>query len=363
MVSVVVAARNEAESIGSCIQALLHQTYPQGSYEVIVVDDGSNDDTLKIAREFLSETVGPKFIVISAAEDAGISGSKKRALALGIARASGEIVLTTDADCGVPPGWIAAMASRFASRTGMVIGYSAIRSIDKKLDALAGWEAVDFLHLMAAAASSVCQGRAMAASGQSLGFRRTAFYGVGGYSRIIHRVSGDDTLLMQLIRRSGNWRLSFCLDSDAHVIHPPSSSFSELFAKRVRWASNAPCHLRLDLTFFLYLANTFVLNFLLVVSPALVVVSEVGWYWVSGTWLTKALAETVLFAKSRQIFQRKDLRWHFLVWVLTQPLYITVMGFAGIWGRFSWKGVSSKWGENPLSGAEVGGIANSQKAN
>ena len=56
MVSVVVAARNEAESIGSCIQALLHQTYPQASYEVIVVDDGSNDDTLKIAREFLSET-------------------------------------------------------------------------------------------------------------------------------------------------------------------------------------------------------------------------------------------------------------------------------------------------------------------
>ena len=97
LVSVVVAARDEAAHIASCLRALLAQDYPQDRYEIIVVDDGSTDGTGHIVREFGGETASVRLLRTEG------SGSKKAALSLGIAEARGEVILTTDADCQVGP--------------------------------------------------------------------------------------------------------------------------------------------------------------------------------------------------------------------------------------------------------------------
>ncbi|MDE0965343.1 MAG: glycosyltransferase, partial [Candidatus Latescibacteria bacterium] len=93
MVSVVVAARNEAERIAGCLSVLLVQDYPHKQYEVIVVDDGSTDDTAGIIGEHLDSPVSVRLL-----QTEGL-GSKKAALSLGIAEAKGDVILSTDADC------------------------------------------------------------------------------------------------------------------------------------------------------------------------------------------------------------------------------------------------------------------------
>ena len=122
LVSVVVAARDESAHIASCLRALLAQDHPQDRYEIIVVDDGSIDGTGHIVREFSGETVSVRLLRTEG------PGSKKAALSLGIAEARGEVILTTDADCQVAPGWIRGMVSHFADGVGMVIGFSQIGS-------------------------------------------------------------------------------------------------------------------------------------------------------------------------------------------------------------------------------------------
>ena len=349
-ISVVIAARDEEENIVACLRGLAGQTLPPEKFEVILVDDGSSDNTAKLAREFARGT-DLRLTILGTGGLPGGSGSKKRALSLGVEKAEGEILLTTDADCSVPPAWAATMAHCFdEDSVGMVIGYSGIRS-ETGVGMLGGWEAVDFLNLMAAAAAGAGRGRALAASGQSLGFRRAAYREVGGYARIMHRGSGDDVLLMQLIRRTRRWRILFSGDAEGHVVHPPSSSLTGLLAKRSRWASNAPLQALLDPPFFTYLACTFGMSAMLLATPVLVWWGGVNWFSAAAAWLVKSAAEGLLFARSRQVFRRRDLHWQFLAWTLSQPLYIVAVGLFGALGRFDWKGRSYLWGVETGPGA------------
>ena len=103
-------------------------------------------------------------------------GSKKAALSLGIAEARGEVILATDADCQVGPGWIRGMLAHFADGVGMVIGFSQIGSPAEIKGWRQGYEAVDFTCLMACIWGSAGWGHPMAASGQNLAFLREAFF-------------------------------------------------------------------------------------------------------------------------------------------------------------------------------------------
>ena len=344
-VSIVIAARDESATIDTCLRQLTRQTHPVELCEIIVVDDGSQDDTAARVLAFAKNHASTPTALLSTAAELGRTGSKKAALALGIERAAHEIILTTDADCEIPNAWVASMVAEFYDvDVGMVIGYAQVGSQSERLGKLGGWEAVDFLHLMAAAAGSAAQGHPMAASGQSLGFRRTAFYDVGGYQRIIHRVSGDDVLLLQLMRGSGRWRIRFCASAAARVSHPASGGLASLLARRARWASNAPFQLRLDPVFFAYLACTFATSLCLCLAPAAVWLEKASPTAVAALASAKVACESILAHSARRLFGRRDLARHFALWVLTQPVYILLAGMLGMVGRFRWKGKRYEWG-------------------
>jgi len=349
LTSVVVAARNEAGNIRSCVQALCEQSYPADRYEVIVVDDGSADETVAIVeaiRASMAASHSPVSLrLLRTQDEAGEPGSKKIALQLGIDRSQGEIILTTDADCSVPATWIRGMVAAFASDVGMVIGYSQIDTRGEMPGSHHGWEAVDFFHLMSGALGSAVGGHPMAASGQNLGFRKRAFDEVGGYGPVLHRASGDDVLLLQMIRRTGHWRITFATAPETFVFHPPCPSLRDLVQKRVRWASNAPCQMRLDPVFFLYLCVVFGLSSVLAMTPLLLLWGAIDGRWLAVGWAAKTAADLVLHGRATRVFGGTGLIRYFPLWALTQPFYVVITAVLGVLGRFSWKGRSYSGGE------------------
>ena len=84
-VSIVIAARNEEDNIPSCLRGLASQTLPAERFEVVLVDDGSSDGTAKLAKEFARDT-DLRLTILGTAGLPGGSGSKKRALSLGVER-------------------------------------------------------------------------------------------------------------------------------------------------------------------------------------------------------------------------------------------------------------------------------------
>ncbi|HIA29315.1 MAG TPA: glycosyltransferase, partial [Candidatus Marinimicrobia bacterium] len=135
-VSIVIPAKNEAKNIVNILNNLSQQTYPEDLFEVIVVDDKSQDYTATIVNDFMGNISNLQLL-----STAGVESSlryKKHPLNLGIRKSQGEILLLTDADCTVSSNWIAAMVSSFTENVGMVIGYSEaspVRTITQKLEA------------------------------------------------------------------------------------------------------------------------------------------------------------------------------------------------------------------------------------
>ncbi len=93
-VSVVVIVLNGAVSIRGCLDALIAQEYPRDRYEIIVVDNGSNDGTVELAGQYPVRIVHEPKRGYAPARNAGVKAS------------AGEIVAFTDADCFADRDWL-----------------------------------------------------------------------------------------------------------------------------------------------------------------------------------------------------------------------------------------------------------------
>lgn len=351
-VSVVVAARNEQHRIGNLLSDLTNQTYPEELYEIIVVDDGSSDRTASIVRA--AQVQHPNVRLLHVTETPSWMSPKKYALEQGIRAARGEIILTTDADCRVSNAWIETVLSYFNDDVGMVVGFSQMGRPREKRSLLEKLQALDFLSLMGAAAGA-CQIRfPLAGSGQNLAYRKEAFLAVGGYSQVGHRVSGDDVLLLQLVRRQTNWKIVFAFDPRAYATTEPEKTLSALLNQRRRWASNGVYQFFLNQPFFLYALNTFTLNLLILLGvPAGLFNGGLGL--VGAAFAAKALAELTLLLRAGQLFGRLDLLRVYPLWVVLQIPYVVLVGVGGTFGNFTWKGRPHRAAITPaaLSGKEA----------
>ncbi len=332
-VSVVIAARNEETSIGDLLEDLCHQTWPKDSFQVIVANDNSSDSTRLIVDQFVTEH--PNFHQIVIRDHPLHFSPKKYALQKAIQQSEGEIILATDADCRVGSRWIETMVSYFTPRVGFVIGFSQFGRKNKSYSLVEGIQALDFLSMMGVALGSTNLGAPWAASGQNLAFRRDAFVAIGGYQSVAHRISGDDVLLMQLIRRQTLYKIIFAPHPAAFVTSRPQPTVGEFIDQRKRWASNGSYQFKLDKLFFgflsfVWLYNTAMLLGLFLIAPLF----PVGYL---GCLAGKLIAELLISTQSARIFNRPDLLVYFPIWFLIQSPYISTVGLLGSIGQFNWK--------------------------
>jgi glycosyltransferase involved in cell wall biosynthesis len=101
LVSVVVSVQNRPELIVRLLEALQTQTYPAERYEVVVVDNGSTDETPSVVRAFGEEA--RMAVRVVSKEPSSVSASRN----LGVDEARGDVIAFTDSDCRPTPGWLA----------------------------------------------------------------------------------------------------------------------------------------------------------------------------------------------------------------------------------------------------------------
>ncbi|MEE3234750.1 MAG: glycosyltransferase [Candidatus Latescibacterota bacterium] len=229
-VSVVIAARNEEKLIEECLKSLRDQNY-DGDWEVIVVDDRSIDNTHEIVSNISSDW--DNLNVISAPNPPKLFCPKKSALAAGIEKANGEILLFTDADCVVPPNWISSMVSYFNEDVGFVGGYAAT---GKGTSFLQHILSVENIAIGALAAGSFAQGKPLSCTGRNLGYRKSVYKEVGGFAECGHLLGGDDVYMMRNIRRLTKWRMCFNRESVVKS-KPAPTTLSSVIHQKVRHAA------------------------------------------------------------------------------------------------------------------------------
>jgi len=335
-VSVVVAARNEEQNIGNLLSELVQQTYPAALYEIVIVNDESDDKTGEIIDKFASQYDNVKHIHVLPDTETGLT-AKKNALNQGIQQSTGELILSTDADCHVKPTWIETMVSYFVDDVGMVVGFSQLGDTNYHYSFFGKLQTVDFLSLMAAAQGSLNLNIPLAASGQNLAYRKTAFEAAGGFDKIKHRISGDDILLLQLIRKYTNWKIKFVPSENAFNWTQPEKTIKSFLNQRKRWASNGSYQIRLNPIFFFFIISVFITNLILLLGTPI-------YYLLNHTieaplicLFIKFLIEFLITLKGSFVYQRIDLIKYFPIWAILQLSYVIFTGLVGTLGCFIWK--------------------------
>ena len=119
-VSVIVSLHNEEKNVNQLIDCLQQQDYPKDLYEIILVNDRSEDGTQQLLE--IAEINHTNILIIKNEKLQDHFAPKKYAIDSAIKQSNGEIILLTDADGRPGIGWIKSMVSCFSEKTGMVIG-------------------------------------------------------------------------------------------------------------------------------------------------------------------------------------------------------------------------------------------------
>ncbi len=229
-VAVVVAARNEEDTIGECLECLARQDYPETLTRIVVVDDHSEDATADIVRSYCLRD--ERFSSVGLADAAEPPG-KAAALAAGIESVTAEVLLTTDADCQPPPHWVRSMVSLLLNRNLGCLGGPTRVSGSRLFDRT---QSLEWMLGFAIFGASSEVGHPITAMGNNMAFRRNVYDSVGGYRRFMHSPTEDYELFRAIARRSPGSAELF-LAPEVLTVTRPAASLSQAASQRRRWAS------------------------------------------------------------------------------------------------------------------------------
>lgn len=327
-VSVIVAARNEEANIGKLLKALTEQSYPTELTELIVVDDHSTDKTAEIIRQY------PEARLLQLKDD-GLNSYKKKAVETGISAASGDLIVTTDADCIPPSLWLETVVNcKVKTNAVCIVAPVVFQKTENFI--LSTFQELDFLVLQGITGASVHKKIHSMCNGANFAYERKIFYEVNGFEGIDHIASGDDMLLLHKIWKKYPAFVTYLKSPNAIVPTEPMKTWSDFINQRTRWASKAAWYD--DKRIFAVLLLVYLFNLCFEILFVLGFFNYHYWIWLSGLLVLKALIEIPFVASVARFFGKQGLlRW----FIFFQPLHITytiVSGFVGQFRKYEWKG-------------------------
>jgi cellulose synthase/poly-beta-1,6-N-acetylglucosamine synthase-like glycosyltransferase len=315
--TIIVAARNEEANILRCLKSLDKLIYPENKLEIIIVNDRSTDNTGKIIDEFISGKSG--FKKIDTEKTIGELKGKTNALANAIQISSGEIILTTDADCEVNPNWVKTIASYYTMDVGVVCGFTNQDAYNQ----FSGMQALDFIYLLLVASGTINLGYPVSCIGNNMSYRKKAYEDVGGYESLPFSVTEDSNLLLA-ISRLKKYKIIYPVDVDTLVTSKACSTYNELFRQKKRWAVGG---IDVPIRGYFVMASGFAANLGIILTPL----------FFSGVWLYLSAFKLatdffLLYPAHEKLGIKKNLKY-FLSFEIYYTLYVLALPFVLLFNR------------------------------
>lgn len=328
-ISVIIPFRNEEKNLENLFNSILQINYPSSGYEIIFVNDESQDASVSLVNEF---AVGKKNIRLIHS-----CGGKKQALLNGVTESQFELIACTDADSVLSKDWLMSTAFLFENpKIQLVLGTVVFReenSLFKKIMEL------EFSGLMASTAGSALSNLAIMANGASIFFRKELYVGFSPNLVQSRYKSGDDTFLLSAtIAAHGYKSIAYNLHPSGIVITSSPNNFSEFFQQRLRWASKSHVYGNLiisSIALLVLLSNFGLLALLFIVIAGeplpLKILSLLGI-------LLKLATDYMLVNRFRTIIKAKTKPLLFLVSWIFIPIYYFIVILLLPFIKVKWKG-------------------------
>lgn len=307
-VSVIICARNEEVNLKSFLPSILEQDYPD--FEVIVVNDCSEDDSYVVLGEYMKKY--PNLKISNINKDPQFTHNKKFAQFIGIKAAKNELLLFTDADCRAEsPKWLDDMVSHFDSNTDFVLGYGGYLA---KKGLLNKYIRYDSMFIAMQYIGMAIRGIPYMGVGRNLAYRRSLFFSSKGFSTHYHLVSGDDDLFVNAYSSRKNTACE--IRKEAHTRSVPAESMEQLFRQKKRHLSTA-IHYKFRDKFLLITepVSRVLFYILLIVLLAFLYL----WPFVLGVFGIRLAVQIIVFSKSQKRFNEPRLSPYNLIFDIISP--------------------------------------------
>ena len=334
-VSVVVACRNEETNIKNLIKDIMNQNFDKYRFQMIIVDDHSEDKTLEILYEE-SEKWNNLHIICMNNDEIG----KKNSIRKGIEFANGDVILCTDADCRVGGDWIKTMLSCFTNkRIKFVAGLVKFSSENTFLNK---FQSLELISLVSSGAAAIQRKKSTICNGANLAFRKKEYNDIP--LDIFHDFSTDDVSLLYYFKKHYKDGILFSKDLDSIVETNSNPNLISQFQQKLRWISNSK-NIR-DWQSVYVASVVFLMNSLISILLVLTLLSIFSGYEEIYIILInlfvavfiKYVTDYLFLKQVLDFFRRKDLLIYLLPFEIINAIYTVVIEPLSLVYSPKWKG-------------------------
>ncbi|MDD2623100.1 MAG: glycosyltransferase [Bacteroidales bacterium] len=301
-VSVIICAKNELHWLKRYLRPLLEQDYP--NYEVIVVNDNSDDGTDSFLKEYQSQY--PHLHPVSISTNQVRVMEKKMALAVGIKSAKHEIVLITDVDSAPKsPNWIYEMVKHYNTDTYIVLGYGSYEPKKGLLNTLIRY---DSLHVATQYFSYALMGYPYRGVSRNLSFPKSLFLSNYNYVLSYNTYVSDDDLFVNQIANKKNTAIEY--NPQAHIVtQQRQHTFADwLLYKQHCKHTGKYYKFKNRLALFLYAASGFMFYCSLILALFLCINNTKYLYIIAALFTLRLISQYIVFGKIIHTLEEKSLK-------------------------------------------------------
>jgi glycosyltransferase involved in cell wall biosynthesis len=322
--SIIVPFRNEAENLPVLLESFSKLKYPADLFEVILVDDAS-EERFQIS-EFRFQIRTLNNIRVS-------KSPKKDAISTAMEIVKTDWVITTDADCTVPKNWLLALDNFIQLHHVSMIAGAVTYECDNSF--LHHFQQLDLASLQGATIGSFGIKKGFMCNGANFAYTKSFFQQLKGFEGNSSIASGDDVFLLQKALLQYPERLAYLKSKNTIVTTKPVDDWKSLFYQRVRWASKTTSY---QSTFGKRLGLlVFMMNFGWVYCFVLTFLGMLPYFFLAYYFLIKFGIDSILIQQTNKFLTKHKMRY-LLLSSLWYPFFSTAVALYCLIGKYEWKG-------------------------
>ncbi len=336
--SVIIPFRNEAENLPELLKSIDYLKYPTGLFEIIFVDDDSDDDSVNIIKKIL-DTIAIKTGVtqtnISIIKNERVSNSpKKDAITTAIKHAKNEWIITTDADCVLPKYWLDSFDEFIQTKQCKCIVAPVIYTPENSF--LNRFQLLDILSLQGATIGGFGIKKPFLCNGANFAYQREIFEKLNGFEGNANIASGDDIFLLEKVINKYPNAVNYLKCEHSIVTTKAQLSWTSLKTQRIRWAAKTSAYNN----WFGKLTGVIVtlMNALVIILTLLVILSAFNLKILIYILIIKLNIDFYLIYKSALFFNQKAVLKTFILGFLIYPVFSIYIAFLSMFKGYKWKG-------------------------
>ncbi|MWB94296.1 glycosyltransferase [Flavobacterium sp. GA093] len=322
--TIIVPFRNEEENLPKLLESFSKLNYPIDLFEVILVDDNSNQKFQHSDFTFH----------ISQINNIRSSNSpKKDAISTAMQHVKTDWVITTDADCMVNKNWLLTLDNYIQmNRVSMLAGAVTYECENSFLH---HFQQLDLTSLQGATIGSFGISNAFMCNGANFAYTKTLFEKVKGFDGNDKIASGDDVFLLQKAAKLFPDEVHYLKAEEAIVVTKPTETWKSLFHQRVRWAAKTSSY-QSDFGKFLGLV-VFFGNFSFVIVFFFSLFGIYSLQILGLFFIIKFAVDFVLLYLTNQFLTKSRLKF-LLFSSLLYPFFSSAVALYSLFGTYEWKG-------------------------